>query len=260
MNRITKNSDVGLRFTPRRSSLVRYASQALLGATVAVAASQLVQQSPSASMSHAKRSGVAATRRAGHTDHGRGFVEQVGYRVDDVRENPALAIQPDGAASSESELARERIRKLLGEWEDDYQGKRYLTLREDGTAIMVVLPNGIGKRIFAARLEFDINWTFVDEILTLDMHGGRPENKVRMIQRMFGRVGEFRVQSVSDSEMLVSDLKDNSKYVWRRSASGGIAESTETTDSLNEKSTDETTAAAVATERTGIVPDHPPRD
>src|SRR4051812_212729 len=50
-------------------------------------------------------------------------------------------------------------RKLLGTWQDHYQGTRTMTLKDDGTATMVVELKGIQANLMAPKLTFDMRWT-----------------------------------------------------------------------------------------------------
>jgi hypothetical protein len=120
--------------------------------------------------------------------------------------------EPAGAPDAD-ERAR---KKLLGKWEDDYQGKRYLTVAEDGTGKMVVELDGIGKRLFAERLTFDIEWSSADGRVTLKTLGGEPKSKVQVVLKLYGSEAEYRILELTDDRLLLLDADGKTKYDWRR--------------------------------------------
>lgn len=109
-----------------------------------------------------------------------------------------------------------RLRQIVGEWEDDYQGHRHLAFREDGTATMTVRPSGIGSKLFASRLRFDIEWTFSDDRITMTTLGGEPESKVKLITNLYGAQAIYQVLNLDDKQFLWLDADGKTKYDWRR--------------------------------------------
>jgi hypothetical protein len=128
--------------------------------------------------------------------------------------NPAAASQPQSAAD------RHRT-SILGKWEDEYRGKRHLTVHEDGTGTMVVEPDGIGKRLFAAELTFELEWALDDERVSMKMIRGEPRSKVQMILKLYGQEAEYRILELTDERMLLLDPDGKTRYDWRRPADGG---------------------------------------
>jgi len=114
----------------------------------------------------------------------------------------------------------ERARKmLLGKWEDDYQGKRHLTVAEDGTGTMIVELDGIGRRIFADRLAFDLQWTAADGRITMKTLGGEPKSKAQLVLKLYGNEAEYKILELTDNRMLLLDADGTTKYDWRRPGS-----------------------------------------
>jgi hypothetical protein len=131
-------------------------------------------------------------------------------------------------ASGNDELVRstgtqdtdERSRKkLLGKWEDNYQGKRSLSVAEDGTGTMVVELEGIGRRIFADRLAFDLEWTSADGRITMKTLGGEPKSKAQLVLKLYGNEAEYKILELTDDRMLLLDADGKTKYDWRRPGS-----------------------------------------
>jgi hypothetical protein len=124
-----------------------------------------------------------------------------------------------GASGIAGRISDERCRALIvGEWQDEYQGKRHLTVRDDGTATMVVEPDGIGKRLFAAKLTFEIQWTLADGRVTLTMLDGEPKSKVQLILKLYGQEAEYKILEFNEKQMLLLDPDGTTRYDWQRPA------------------------------------------
>ena len=80
---------------------------------------------------------------------------------------------------------------VVGTWEDHYEGKRTMTLKEDGTGTMVVELRGLKAALAAPRLRFDMTWTVEGGRLKKQTVGGEPANTVQLILKTMGdRVDE----------------------------------------------------------------------
>src|SRR5690242_3212967 len=98
---------------------------------------------------------------------------------DDVGTVPA-PISPVGDGKEESAEEKER-RKLLGIWQDDYQGKRTMTVNEDGTATMAVELKNPNAILFGPKLRFDMKWSLDGKKFIKKTTGGEPAEKVNVI-------------------------------------------------------------------------------
>jgi hypothetical protein len=105
---------------------------------------------------------------------------------------------------------------MAGKWHDEYHGKRHLTVRADGTGTMVVEPDGIGKKLFAAQLTFEIEWSIEDGRVTMKMLNGEPKSKVQLILKIYGQEAEFKILELNDERMLLLDADGKTRYDWRR--------------------------------------------
>lgn len=132
-----------------------------------------------------------------------------------------LLAAPGGAGTEDAPDANtkrdERYRRLvLGTWQDHYQGKRTMTVREDGTALMVVELSGLKAGLFASRLEFDMLWSIRDGHLHKRTIGGRPSGRVKLILSTMGdRVNEPILELTKD-RLLLLDADGKTQYDWRR--------------------------------------------
>jgi hypothetical protein len=111
----------------------------------------------------------------------------------------------------------QRYRQLVvGTWEDDYQGKRTMTLKEDGTGTMLVELSGMQATLFASRLEFDMVWSLENGRLKKHTVGGRPETRVNMILKMMGDRVDEPVLELTPDRLLLLDKDGETRYDWRR--------------------------------------------
>lgn len=105
--------------------------------------------------------------------------------------------------------------RAIGTWEDEYHGKRTMTLREDGTATMIVEPEGLGATLFAKKLTFDIEWKIKDGVLILKTLGGTPERKIALVSKIYGDQAEEVIVELTDKRFLV-EHDESTDFDWRR--------------------------------------------
>ena len=122
-----------------------------------------------------------------------------------------------GGTATDSSDGDERLRQLaIGTWQDDYEGKRTMTLREDGTATMVVELTGMKAMLFAPRLQFEMEWSVANGRLKKRTLRGEPATQVQLIlQTMGDRVDEPILELTAD-RLLLLDKDGQTKYDWRR--------------------------------------------
>ncbi len=104
---------------------------------------------------------------------------------------------------------------LVGTWEDDYQGKRTMTLNEDGTGTMLVELSGWRAALSAPRLRFDMAWSVEGGRLKKRTVGGQPETQVRMILKTMGDRVEEAILELDEHRLLLLDQDGKTKYEWR---------------------------------------------
>jgi hypothetical protein len=111
----------------------------------------------------------------------------------------------------------EAFRKLaVGKWQDEYQGKRALTLLEDGTGTMVVELNGLQAAIVAPRLTFNLQWSVANGRLKKHSLGGEPATQVNVILKTMGDTADEEILELTEDRLLLLDQDGKTKYDWRR--------------------------------------------
>ncbi len=111
----------------------------------------------------------------------------------------------------------DRLRRLMiGVWQDDYQGKRTMTLDDSGAGKIVVELEGLKAILFADRLEFDVIWSVDNGRLKKRMIGGNPPGKVQLILKSMGDRVDEPVLDLTEDRLLLLDMDGKTKYEWRR--------------------------------------------
>ena len=105
---------------------------------------------------------------------------------------------------------------VLGTWHDEYQGKRTMTLKEDGTGTMIVELSGWRAALSAPRLKFNMKWSVKDGHLKKQTISGEPETQVTMILSTMGDHVDEPILELTEDRLLLLDKDSKTKYDWRR--------------------------------------------
>jgi hypothetical protein len=120
------------------------------------------------------------------------------------------------SAGAESSEQQRRRGLLLGVWEDDYQGHRTMTLRDDQTGTMVVELSGMKAALFAQRLRFDMQWSLGGDRLRKRTTGGEPADKIALVLKMMGDTAEDTLVELDEQKLVLRDADGKTVYHWRR--------------------------------------------
>ncbi len=105
---------------------------------------------------------------------------------------------------------------VLGTWADEYQGKRTMTLNENGTGTMVVELSGWRAALSAPRLKFNMKWSVKDGRLKKQTISGEPETQVKLILSTMGDHVDEPILALTEDRLLLLDKDGKTKYDWRR--------------------------------------------
>jgi hypothetical protein len=123
-----------------------------------------------------------------------------------------------GPAAAPAALRDQTLaQQAVGTWEDDYKGHRTMTLLADGSGTMIVELSGLSATLFAARLEFDMQWSVRDGRLHQRTVGGRPAEKVNMVLKMMGDRADYQILELTETRLHLLDRDGKTQYDWRRS-------------------------------------------
>ncbi|HQR42616.1 MAG TPA: hypothetical protein PLX97_08020, partial [Gemmatales bacterium] len=106
------------------------------------------------------------------------------------------------APGSEEEKTRMAV---LGVWQDNYQGKRTMTLHKDGTGTMLVELEGAAALLYASQLRFDMTWSLEGKKLTKKTVGGEPAAKVNLILNTLGDTAVDTIMEMTEDRLLLLD-------------------------------------------------------
>lgn len=142
----------------------------------------------------------------------------------DASTTPATSTPQSGPSASAAtgdgdNPATDYSQLVLGTWEDDYKGKRTLTVHEDGTATMIVEPAGLNA-LFAERLQFEETWSIDGEHLEMKVTGGEPKERVKLICQMMGDSSRQQILVLNSERMKLLDEDGKTEYEWRRAKHG----------------------------------------
>jgi hypothetical protein len=123
----------------------------------------------------------------------------------------------DAAVGFSQPSSDEQISELvLGTWQDDYQGRRTLTVRPDGTATMLVEFDGWKARMFTPRLRIETTWTIGEGRFNRQTVGGEPADKVEFVKNRVGDRASDKIVKVTADRMVLIDQDGETRYNWRR--------------------------------------------
>lgn len=128
-----------------------------------------------------------------------------------------LVLEASGDRREIAESDQETLRRqLTGTWQDEYQGKRTMTLRPDGTGTMLVELSGLQAALFARELRFDMVWELEGRQLKKRTVGGEPAGKVSLVLKMKGNTATDTILESSATRLLLLDENGETEYDWER--------------------------------------------
>ena len=108
----------------------------------------------------------------------------------------------------------------IGTWTDNYQGKRTMNLKADGTGTMVVELSGWRATLSAPRLQFDMVWSVQGGRLKKRTVGGEPAAQVQMILKTMGDTVDEPILELTEERLLLLDRDGKTKYDWQKMKQG----------------------------------------
>ncbi len=125
---------------------------------------------------------------------------------------PSAAPRPD---------AGDEDHRIFGTWQDDYRGRRTMTLRNDGTATMICELEGLNARLFTPVLSFDLRWQLEDDVMTRVIVDGEPADKVQFVINLMGARADEKLLALTDTELRLLDADGKTEYHWTRVQENG---------------------------------------
>ena len=119
------------------------------------------------------------------------------------------------AGGGEADDARWRA-EVIGTWTDDYQGKRTMTIKADGTGTMRVELAGMNAVLFAERLRFDMVWSIENGRMRKRSIGGEPAIQVALVLKMWGDQADEAILELNAERLVLLDADGKTVYTWTR--------------------------------------------
>ncbi len=128
---------------------------------------------------------------------------------------PKSSVENQDVGSVQPGLDEQYRELVVGTWQDDFKGQRTLTVRADGTATMVVEPDGLNA-LFAAQLTFEEEWSIEGGQFKQKATGGEPETRVSLILKTMGTESNQKILELTTDRLLLLDADGKTQYDWRR--------------------------------------------
>lgn len=129
------------------------------------------------------------------------------------------ATKKESSGSFEGFSTEEILAKLVGKWEQTKStSKQILTIEENGTATMLIEPQGIWTAVLGKQVTINIEWHLDAATLTLRTVGGSPENKLDYIKQLWGSEFVREINSIEDKMFTLRDNKGDVSQKWIRTS------------------------------------------
>lgn len=135
----------------------------------------------------------------------------------------------DGTSESDSQLNSsvpeelspedaERARLLVGVWKQERFGQRRMTVKADGSATMVIRPEGLLASTFGfdKQLDLQMYWKVKDGHIDYGVSGGTPPDQVKTASSMWGDHWVEKIEALSDQELILLDQSTSAPSKWQR--------------------------------------------
>lgn len=144
-----------------------------------------------------------------------------------IEESPAEA-RPSkatvhAAEQPDPETAR-RNRLIVGNWQQDYFGKRTLSVKADGTATMTILPSSLWQVAFGPKIDLTMFWSVKDGHLDYGINGGAPADKVKMAAKTWGDHWVEKIIELDEQKLDLLSVDGSTHSIWERAPVGPQAE------------------------------------
>jgi len=118
-----------------------------------------------------------------------------------------------------------RLSKLIvGDWQQEFYGKRTLTVKPDGTATMTILPSGVFAFGFGPKIDLTMFWSVKDGHLDYGVNGGTPDDKVKLAAKTWGDHWVESIVTLDESKLDLLSEDGSSHSIWERATPSGLPE------------------------------------
>ena len=128
---------------------------------------------------------------------------------------PPLEVATQSVEQIDPETAR--LNKLVvGSWKQDFYGERTLTVKDDGTATMVIRPGGVFALGFGEKIDLTMFWSVKDGHLDYGVNGGSPADKVKLAASTWGDHWVEKIVKLDENKLDLLSVDGSSHSIWER--------------------------------------------
>lgn len=107
------------------------------------------------------------------------------------------------------------LQQLVGTWFQERFGRRTLTIRSDGTALMIIEPSDVFAFAFGKRVEVQLTWEFDGDRAKYRVVDGSPKDKLELAKKSWGDAWDEQVVDITEMSFVLVGA-DGVRYEWRR--------------------------------------------
>ncbi len=108
-------------------------------------------------------------------------------------------------------------RLIIGKWETDRDGKRILTVSDDGTAVIDAEIQGFFKqKLFGKRMRIDLRWEIRDDQCYMRCTGGDPGWAINAFTKLYGTERLQPILNLNEKQLLLKDDADDPDHDYKR--------------------------------------------
>lgn len=126
-------------------------------------------------------------------------------------------VEPDETPVEPVDPETARLSKLVvGNWQQEFYGKRTLTVKADGTATMTILPSGVFALGFGSKIDLTMFWSVKDGHLDYGVNGGTPADKVKLAAKTWGDHWVEKIVTLDENKLDLLSEDGSSHSIWER--------------------------------------------
>ena len=137
---------------------------------------------------------------------------------------PSALQSDDSAESTMSPEDAGLARRLVGNWQQDRFGQRYLSVKADGTASMTIHPASLYAFAFGSRIDIRMYWSVKDGRLDYGIKDGTPQDKVDLAAQTWGDHWVEKIESLTPSELVLIGESDGLPCRWTKTEARPVPE------------------------------------
>lgn len=138
---------------------------------------------------------------------------------------PDEVVEPEEAPAESVDPETARLSQLIvGNWQQEFYGKRTLTVKADGTATMTILPSGVFALGFGPKIDLTMFWSVKDGHLDYGVNGGTPDDKVKLAAKTWGDHWVEKIIELNETKLDLLSVDGSSHSIWERVPSEVSAE------------------------------------